>query len=145
MGTVRMVRRVLMLAGLASVLAQGVAAQRPGAVKESPRSTISMTVTSSGREVAGEGFTEVRGVTVAVNATVPWQLSVRTEPLDSTVLVRLTDVRGPARALQRDFQPVSLGTPVASGSAGTGIELSFDYRFPVSTSRATISYVIIPE
>ncbi len=104
-----------------------------------------MAVTSSGAQILKERYLEVQGVTVLINATRPWQLLVRTEPFDTTVTVRVTEVRGPARAASRNFRPVAGATPVASGDAGAGIQIFLDYRFPLSTSRTTVGYIIIPE
>ncbi len=145
MEILQVVRCVMMLTGLGGALAPGAVAQRSGATKDPSRSGISMAVTSSGTQVLKDGYAEVRGVTVLINATGPWQLLVRTEPLDSTVTVRVAEVRGPARASSRDFRPVAEATLVASGDAGAGIQLFLDYRFPLSTSHTTVSYIIVPE
>ncbi len=111
----------------------------------SPRSSISMSVTSPGTQVSAGSDTELRGVVVKIDATGPWQLLVHATTPDSAVSACLREVRGPARSLGRDFRLVRQGTPVASGAAGREIELVFDYRLPAGTSATVITYVIVPE
>ncbi len=138
-----MARHAMILAVLLAALPRGTAAQAPTAPR--PRSSISMLVTSMGTQVSTRRGTELQGVVVAIDATGPWQLLVQATAPDSTVSVRLREVRGPARPLGRDFRLVRQGTPVASGAAGKGIELVFDYGLPAGASPMTITYMIVPE
>ena len=146
MGMLRVVRCAAVLTGLAGVLPHGATAQHhSGAAIQPPRSSIRIQVTSARMHVVREGYVEVRGVIVVIDATRPWQLLVRAEAPDSTVSLRITEVHGPARMSGRDFRLVMEATPVASGDAGTGIELFFDYTLPVGTSPSTVSYTLVSQ
>ncbi len=139
-----MPRHTMILAVLMAALARGGAAQRAVAAPP-PRSSIAMSVASMGTRVSVGNETQLKGVVVAIDATGPWQLIVQATTPDSTVSACLREVHGPARSLGRDFRLVRQGTPVASGAAGRGIKLVFDYRLPEGTSAAIITYVIVPE